>query len=268
MKELLVAGLSASLRLIGNSQVPGLRPIQATRSSRPGQELPRLRPQEGDAARAGWGVRVFRLAARVVFRTLFRVRVVGLKNVPRTPVIVCANHLGWADPFLVLLFFPVEPRIYALGLDPSRVSRLRTMVVDALQVMVALDPARPLQALRISEGVLKRGGSLLIFPEGGTLGAQEGTLLELQHGAAHLSVTTGVPLLPVGITGTKELWLRRTLTMRIGKPIDPARFEGDTRTRMHAMTARLEKELWALLPGDRERARFKPMRKWLTKVFY
>jgi hypothetical protein len=72
----------------------------------------------------------------------------------------------------------------------------------------------------------------------------------------------------VGLTGTKELWLRRTLTMRAGKAISPAWFEGDPRTRTHAMTARMGEELRTLLPGDYERARYKPLRKWLTRLFY
>ena len=156
--------------------------------------LPEVRVQQDAAATARWKIRVARLLARGLFRLIFRVKVFGLRNVPRTPVIICANHLGWADPFLVLLFFPVEPRIYVLGFDPTTISEFRTRVVSALEVMVALDPGKPLKALRASEDVLKRGGSLLIFPEGGTLGAQEGSLLELQHGAAHLSQVSRVPI--------------------------------------------------------------------------
>lgn len=230
--------------------------------------LPEVRPQAGNAARAKWHIRAARLLIRGLFRLIFRVKVVGLRNVPRTPVIICANHLGWADPFLVLLFFPVEPRIYVLGLDPTAISEFRTRVVSALEVMVALDRDKPLKALRASEDVLKRGGSLLIFPEGGTLSAQEGSLLELQHGAAHLSQVSKVPILPIGITGTKELWLRRTLTVRVGKPIQPSEFDGDMRSRMHSMTSRLSSEISALLPGDHARPRFKPLNRWLTKMFF
>src|SRR5438552_10146365 len=108
-----------------------------------GEKLSELRLQEGYAGTARWPIKVFRLLVRGLFRLFFRIRVIGLKNVPRSPVIVCANHLGWADPFLVLLFFPVEPRIYALGLHPGHVSAFRTRVVDALQIMVTVDPGRP-----------------------------------------------------------------------------------------------------------------------------
>jgi 1-acyl-sn-glycerol-3-phosphate acyltransferase len=222
--------------------------------------------QQGAASTAGWHIKAFRLLIRTLFHLFFRVRIKGLKNVPSTPAIVCANHLGWADPFLILLFFPVEPRVYILGQEDVReISGFRKRVINWLEIMVPLDLEKPLQALRIMKDVLQRGGSLLIFPEG-HLGEREGELLELQHGASHLSLTTGAPLVPVGLTGTQDLWLRRKLVMRVGKPIYPAEFEGATRARMHAMTARLDKEMRALLPGDRERARVKLLRRWLTKL--
>jgi 1-acyl-sn-glycerol-3-phosphate acyltransferase len=226
-----------------------------------------LHIQQGAAAKAGFHIRAFRVFIRLLFHLFFRVRIRGLKNVPARPAIVCANHLGWTDPFLVLLFFPVEPRVYVLAQeDVKEISSFRRSVIDWLEIMVPLDLTKPLQALRIMKDVLQRGGSLLIFPEG-HLGEKEGELQELQHGAAHLSIVTGTPLVPVGVTGTKELWLRRTLTMRVGKPIYPDQVEGpDSRTRMHNLTARLDKEMRALLPGDPERARVKLLKRWLTKL--
>jgi hypothetical protein len=55
--------------------------------------------------------------------------------------------------------------------------------------------------------------------------------------------------------------------MRVGKPIYPAGFAGDKRTRIRAMTAHLERELRALLPGDHERPRVRLLRGWLTNLF-
>jgi 1-acyl-sn-glycerol-3-phosphate acyltransferase len=238
-------------------------------SDRPGAAVkpPATRIQQGSAAPARLSVRVLRRVVRGIFRLVFRVRVIGLDQVPATPVIICANHLGWADMFLVLLFFPVEPRIYILGEQEVRtISPWRTRLIDRLEIMVALDRRNPLRAMRAMGDVLKRGGSLLIFPEG-ELGTAEGALLPLHEGAAHAGVVTGAPLLPVGLTGTRELWLRRTLTMRIGPPIDPSGVTGTTHERVAALTARLRVALLALLPGDRAHPRWKPLRAWLTKLF-
>jgi 1-acyl-sn-glycerol-3-phosphate acyltransferase len=226
-----------------------------------------VRVQEGAAGRAPLRVKAARLVVRGLLRLLFRVRACGLENVPDSPVIVCANHLGWTDSFLILALLPVEPRLYVLG-ERAGVLRnsFRVRVINALQVMVPLDRNKPREALRIMQGVLARGGSLLIFPEG-ELGTQEGVLQRLKHGAAQLSVHSGVPVLPVGLTGTAELWLRRPITVRVGRPIDPATLlDGDTRSRIHAMTAALETSLRTLLPGDCTQPRLKPLRDRLTNL--
>ncbi|HST05317.1 MAG TPA: lysophospholipid acyltransferase family protein [Chloroflexia bacterium] len=222
--------------------------------------------QQGDAAKSNWYVRAFRMVVRALFGVLFRVRVVGLKNVPGTHTIVCINHLGWTDVFLVLLFFPVEPRIYVMGeAEVKDISAFRRWVINSLQVFVMLDRSKPVLALRTMEDVLRRDGSILICPEG-RLGTQEGQLQPLQQGAAHTSVITGVPLLPVGLTGPSQLWLRRTLVVRIGMPIAPEDFQGSSRERTHAMTDRLATEMQKLLPGDREKPRIKLLQRWLTKL--
>src|SRR5437016_4238619 len=101
--------------------------------------------QLGAAAPARWHIKAFKLAVRSIFKLFFRVRVIGRKNVPRAPVIICANHLGWADMFLVLLFFPTEPRIYVLGEKQVKyISGFRTRVIDWLEIMVMLDRSKPL----------------------------------------------------------------------------------------------------------------------------
>jgi 1-acyl-sn-glycerol-3-phosphate acyltransferase len=222
--------------------------------------------QQGNAAKSNWYVRAFRMVVRAIFGVLFRVRVVGLKNVPSTHTIVCINHLGWTDVFLVLLFFPVEPRIYVMGeAEVKDISAFRRWVINSLQVFVMLDRSKPLLALRTMEDVLRRDGSILICPEG-RLGTHEGQLQPLQQGAAHTSVITGVPLLPVGLTGPSQLWLRRTLVVRIGMPIAPEDFQGSSRERTHAMTDLLGTEMQKLLPGDREKPRIKLLQRWLTKL--
>jgi 1-acyl-sn-glycerol-3-phosphate acyltransferase len=238
-----------------------------------GRTEPGAEPTLSDMARAGLYVRVFRLAVRGLLRLFFRVRVRGLKNLPGTPVIVCPNHLGWSDPFMILCFLPVEPRLYALGysLDyvPDEGARaFRARVVNSLNVMIQLRMDRPIEAVRVMRDVIRRGGSLLIFPEATSMGAKEGVIQPFQEGAAHLSILTGTPIIPVGITGTRDLWLRRPITIRIGKALFPGDFQGNTHERMDAMTTRLETEVKALLPGDRSHARVKLLRNWLNGLFY
>lgn len=226
------------------------------------------RVQAGDARPAPLRVKAARLVLQGLFRLVFRVRVIGRANLPGTAAIICANHMGWTEAFLLALFLPVEPRIYILGeRDTVLLNDFRAGVVNWFEIMIPLDRDKPLEALRTMADVLHRGGSLMIFPEG-NLGTEEGTIQPLQPGAAQLSLMAKVPLVPVGFTGTRELWLRRPITLRIGPPLDPARFqEGNLRERITALTAALDAALRAQLPGDTARPRWKPLRDRLTHLF-
>lgn len=216
---------------------------------------------------ATWQFRLVRVVARAIFSSLFRIQVIGLENIPRTPYIACVNHLGWAEGFLVIMYFPIEPRIYGLGeRDVAERSRFRRWFFRQVDLFIPLERDKPREAIRAMETVLKRGDALGMAPEG-QLGNKEGTIGELQDGAAFLSVRSGAPIVPVGATGTLELWLWKKLTLRVGKPIDPKEFRGDSRARVKDMTTRLDHELRALLPGDQQKPRIKLLRKSLTNLF-
>ncbi len=229
-------------------------------------------------------VRVVRIALHGLCRLLFRVRVEGLEHLPRRQMIVCANHMSWIDAFLVLLFLPAEPRLFVLGRRTAVMTTAwRTRVVNWLGIMIPLDLDQPEVAMRQMGRVLEQGGSLVIFPEGGW-GYVEGALKPLRTGAARLSLRSGLPIVPVGITGASRLRLRGRLTLRIGAPINPRPGsrddqpgsaddstawgdgskaatrngstvddqgdQNDLRDRGHALTDTLRQALLALLSGD------------------
>jgi 1-acyl-sn-glycerol-3-phosphate acyltransferase len=247
-------------------QVPNSYQAGRTHHAQPISDPMEVGVQTGDASRANLTLKLGRWALRLLFRVIFRVKVRRLQKLPKGPVIICANHLGWTDPFLILLFLPVEPRIYVVGeREVSQLSSFRNRALHHLQVMVPLDREKPREALDTMKDVLQRGGSLLLFPEG-HLGEKEGALGELKHGAAHLAVVSGHPIVPVGLTGTSELWLGRKLTMRVGQAIDSSGLAGDSRDRIRAMTASLDTALRGLLPGDEPHPRWKPLRRWLTDL--
>jgi len=63
---------------------------------------------------------------------------------------------------------------------------------------------------------LRHGESLIVFPEG-RLGNQEGHLhTPLKDGVVRYALRTGVPIVPIGITGSAHLYLRKTVTLRFG----------------------------------------------------
>jgi 1-acyl-sn-glycerol-3-phosphate acyltransferase len=142
----------------------------------------------------------FRLAARLLSRLLLRVRVAGVERVPLSGgVLLAMNHLGGADPVLVIGYAP-RP-VTAIG----KAEVLRWPVIGALARAYGMVPVRQgwpdRAALEAGLAALRSGEALWIAPEGRE--SLSGALERAKTGAAFLARLAGVPVVPVAITGTR-----------------------------------------------------------------
>ncbi|TME66482.1 MAG: DUF3052 family protein [Chloroflexi bacterium] len=207
--------------------------------------------------------RAVRFVAKPLFHLIFRFDVSGRENMPdRATVIVC-NHLGWMDAMSLLLVFPAEPRIHLLA-DPTSMMKNRPLwaLVRAAGGIVPVDRAQrggPLLFRHVGR-CLSLGGAVALFPEG-DFGPREGVLLPFKKGFAHFAVEAGVPVIPVGLAGMKDLWMGKRLSMRIGAPIET---KGKTVDEVHRLGEQAVNEL---LPPYAEPPGPKPLRRWLTGLF-
>ena len=207
--------------------------------------------------------RVVRLIAQPLFHLLFRLDVKGRENIPDGAAVVICNHLGWMDAISVLLAFPAEPRVHMLA-DPTSMMKNRALwtLVKAAGGIVPLDRAQrgnPMLFRHVGR-CLALGGMVAVFPEG-DFGPREGALLPFKKGFAYFAVEAGVPVVPVGLSGMKDLWLRKPLAMRIGAPIETT---GKTVDEVRELG---EKAVTALVPPYAEPTGPKPLRRWLTGLF-
>lgn len=207
--------------------------------------------------------RAVRFVAEPLFHLLFRFDVRGRENIPDQAAVIVCNHLGWMDAISVLLVFPAEPRIHLLA-DPTSMMKNRPLwtLVKAAGGIVPIDRAQRGSTLlfRHVGRCLARGGVVALFPEG-DFGPREGVLLPFKKGFAHFAVDAGVPVIPVGLAGMKDLWLGKRLSMRIGKPIDT---KGKTVDEVHRLG---EQAVVGVLPPYVEPSGPKPLRRWLTGLF-
>jgi len=136
-------------------------------------------------------------------RLLLRLTVRGVENVPCAGGLLLAmNHLGDADPLLVFAFTPRPLAIIGKSeiLDWPVLGRLAR-----LYGMLAVRRGEPDRAtLKAALHVLESGGALLIAPEGRE--SLSRALEPAKGGAAFLAVQSGVPVVPVAISGTEAVY--------------------------------------------------------------
>jgi 1-acyl-sn-glycerol-3-phosphate acyltransferase len=170
--------------------------------------------------------RAVRLIAAPLLHLFFRFQVDGRENIPKGPgnYIVIGNHLNWLDEFAILLLFPVEPRLHFLA-DPT------LLVTRKVQWWIIRTTGGYVPVVRERHGdqalfhhvdrCLEVGGAVAIFPEG-NYGPKEGELMPFKKGFAHFAIKAKVPVVPVALSGTKDLWFRKPIRVVIGKPLAPA----------------------------------------------
>ncbi|MCJ7605520.1 MAG: 1-acyl-sn-glycerol-3-phosphate acyltransferase [Dehalococcoidales bacterium] len=183
------------------------------------------------------------------------IRVVGKENVPdKGPVLIVSNHLSLGDPPLIAASIKLKAVIMAKEeLFQHPWSRFWVKNFGAFPVR---RDGVDRQALKDAESWLNKGISLIIFPEGrrSLNAAMEPAL----PGAALLAARLGVPILPVGITGTEKLnhlkhcfFHRTKVVITIGKPFKPPAIHGRiTREHRNALIHDMMKEIAALLPPE------------------
>ncbi|MFM8597906.1 MAG: lysophospholipid acyltransferase family protein [Mycobacterium sp.] len=168
---------------------------------------------------------------------LGRPKVEGLEYVPLSgPAILASNHLAVADSFYLPLV--VRRRITFLAkaeyfTGAGLKGRLtRWFYTVAGQVPIDRTDADSAQsALDTAERLLNQGKLLGLYPEGTR--SPDGRLYKGKTGLARIALHTGVPVIPVAMIGTdvvnppgSRFWRFGRVTVRFGKPMDFARFDG------------------------------------------
>lgn len=168
-----------------------------------------------------WYYPLVRLTARGIFATT-RVKVTGLHNWPEGgPVLVCANHIGFADPPLLGLSLPRNP-VHFLAKKELFRNRIFAQLLKGSGAIPLNRGGVSGASFKLASRVLKKEGALIIFPEGRR--NPDGVLSAALPGAGYLAASLKVPVLPVAITGTEKIrgrfWFFKLhrVNIVIGKP--------------------------------------------------
>jgi 1-acyl-sn-glycerol-3-phosphate acyltransferase len=159
-----------------------------------------------------------------------KVEVVGSEKLDwrRTYIFMC-NHVSNLDPPIVI---PVMPRRTSVLVKKElfRVPLLGwAMRLASLVPVDRRNREAAIASLRFAADVLHSGVNMTIWPEGTR--SPDGRLLPFKRGPFYLAMETGVPIVPITLAGTHEIWRKGefaihpgTATVVFHEPIDPAAY--------------------------------------------
>lgn len=196
---------------------------------------------------------LLRAAYHLVFRTLLRLEVKGIEQLPKQgPYLICPNHQSYLDGFILSAVLPyrVFRNTFFVGYSPLFSGRFTGWAARFMNI-VPVDPdAHLLRAMKAGANGLREGRILCIFPEGGR--SFDDDLQSFKKGAAILSREVGAPMVPVAIDGTHRVWGRDSMRIRLGRvrvefgaPMFPS--QGDAADPYQADTDALRTSIASLL---------------------
>jgi 1-acyl-sn-glycerol-3-phosphate acyltransferase len=199
---------------------------------------------------------VLRSIFSVIFRLICRVEIVGKKNIPNSAYIIAYNHISLFEPPLILTFWPQIPEAVA-GADVFERGAIGRLV-QAYHAIPVKRGEYDRKVIDTMMAALAEGHPLAIAPEGGR--SHETSLRQARAGVAYMIDRAGVPVVPVGITGTTKNMLRRALKlqrphliMKIGKPFTPPSIAGRGEVRRAARQENADlvmREIAKLIPKE------------------
>ena len=164
--------------------------------------------------------------ARGLCAFLFRLKVEGSERVPaQGGVILACNHASYADPVFIgvatvrELFYLTKREVFPVPVLGWLIRKLNALPIDRSR--------GDRRALVTVEKRLKAGGAMFLSPEGTR--NKSGRLLAPKAGMGMLAYRASVPVVPVCILGTSNIWgslfgLGRVV-VRFGQPV---RYTEDT----------------------------------------
>ncbi|MFW5472708.1 lysophospholipid acyltransferase family protein [Knoellia sp. CPCC 206450] len=180
---------------------------------------------------------VSRTAVMSLAHAIWRPTILGKDNVPRTGgVLLASNHLSFIDSFAIPVAAPRKVSFlakseYFTGTG-VRGRFVRGFMESGDAIPVDRDSSSNAKdSLDLALEVLRAGKAFGIYPEGTR--SRDGRLYRGRTGVAFLSLTAGVPVVPVGLIGTDKVQpvgargLRLAdVTVAFGSPIQPSAYAG------------------------------------------
>ena len=181
----------------------------------------------------GWVYDLARVIVTIPTILIYRTRAIGVENIPVTgPVILAPNHFSQWDHFFAGAYLQRKVQFMAKS------QLFRNPAIKFIFKHGGAFPVRrghhDEEAFVTANTILERGGTLLMYAEGGR--SRTGDLGEPKRGIGKIALESGAPVVPVAIHGSAYVrgWRRLRfpkVTIQFGEPMifpvetDPSRDE-------------------------------------------
>lgn len=202
------------------------------------------------------------IASRCFFwaaRLFLRIKVHGKDSLGQAPLMLCPNHQTPFDGLLVACVLPwrLFRSLFFVGWAEFFPTPMLRWVARTAHIILLNTDSNVTESMQVCASGLRNGKVFLIFPEGER--TIDGALGEFHKGVAILSSHTGVPMVPIAISGAFEIWPRgkgfqrlHPVTLKFGAPI-PAPIIPEKLTPAESVdlyqkqTSRLAEEVFSLI---------------------
>jgi 1-acyl-sn-glycerol-3-phosphate acyltransferase len=215
--------------------MPEIKP-QRYKDPRPPETFDRFH-ERARTHEAGWIYDLVRVVTTPISLFIYRLRSIEADNVPASgPVILAANHFSNFDHFLAGAWLRRKIRFLA----KSQIFG-RSRVLDYIFRNGGVFPVRrghaDQEAFETMHAILRRGGCVMIYCEGGR--SRSGELGTARPGVGRAALETGVPVVPVALHGSQSIrsWRRLVfpkVTIHYGEPVAFPVVESPTREQQQA----------------------------------
>jgi 1-acyl-sn-glycerol-3-phosphate acyltransferase len=196
----------------------------------------------------------FRALARTLMPLLSKTEISGLEKFPKTgPLIIIGNHTGAMEVVLMGAYAPEPPEF--MGAMEMPWNGWMGQVVELYNLIPVYRGYPSQQTMRMGLDVLRQGGMLGLFPEGGFW---EPGKQRAQSGVAWLSYMAQAPVLPIGFGDTRgkmaEIFAlkRPHFEMNIGDILPPVQLDKSLpkKEALQKAADELMDAVWTLIPED------------------
>jgi 1-acyl-sn-glycerol-3-phosphate acyltransferase len=160
---------------------------------------------------------ISRILYKIILKLFFKFEVTGRKNIPKKgPFIMVANHVSNADPAVMGVACHTAPITFLAKRELFDIPLfgLWFKAVGCIPIERFSGSSAPLKKVLKK---LKGRGALGIFPEGRR--SRDGNLQEPQPGIGIIAAKSGVPIIPMYISGSRKAFPIEALLPKPGNAV-------------------------------------------------